>query len=79
MQNLNILLEGQWLLRVDSFKHIGLILDVNVNFLDQIETCKKICVPVSILKTLADYFKLDLLLTVYHALVISYIQCCISI
>lgn len=78
-KNFQILLDGEQLDRVTATKYLGVLLDDELSFDEHIDSmCKKLHAAIFVLKVLARFCDLSVLIVVYHSLFVSHIQYCIN-
>lgn len=76
----SLLLNDQIIEQVDLLKYLGVWIDSRLNFNEHVtRCCSKLNSAIFVLRTLANYCSISVLINVYYAIVFSHIKYCISI
>lgn len=75
-----ILLDEEQMERVAAVKYLGLLMDDDFKFDEHVDImCKKLHSAIFVLRVLARFCDLDVLIIVYHSLFLSHVQYCINV
>lgn len=78
--NFRVIIDSIEIERVSSLKYLGLMCDDKLTFNDHVDIiCGKVCSSLFLLKTLAKFCPISILLNVYHSMIMSHINYCISV
>lgn len=76
----NLFLNDQIIEQIDNLKYLGVLIDNKLNFNEHItKCCSKLNSSIFVLKLLANYCDIKMLLNVYYAIVFSHLNYCISV
>ena len=73
VKEINVFMKGTVVENVKSFKYLGLIIDANLSWNDQVKTiCRKVCNGLGIMRRIKYYVPKESLITIYNTMVLPH-------